>query len=480
MSFEDLQDYIQFSVKNNSLLRIDEEVSPDLELTHILSEEQRTGPGRTVLFSNVKGSEIPVVGNIFSTNEKMNAILGSTPSEIGQRLRNLIRIPDDTESMISRGMEMYRELGGAKPKVHQSFGSDHVVQDTVDLGRYPVCRTWPEDAGPFITLPVVVTRDRETGQRNVGMYRMQVYDSETTGMHWHIHKGGAGHFAESRKSGTPLDVAVVIGTDPLTIFSAVAPLPEGIDEFSFQGIISKKRLDLVKGTTVDLEYPRNAEIVLEGYIDPAETRTEGPFGDHTGYYSLEEEFPVFHIKKVIERKNPVYPTTIVGKLWQEDVIIGKAVERMFLPLIQMQIPEIVDINTMEEAVFHNMVVVSIRKRYPGHAKKVMFAIWGMGQLMFSKIVVVVDSDIDVHDRKAVIWAMSTRIDPDRDVTIIPGTVTDSLDHASSLFNYGSKMGIDATRKDASEGYGRRWPGVLKMTDEIDSLVREKMKKYAIE
>ncbi|MHB1709283.1 MAG: menaquinone biosynthesis decarboxylase [Thermoplasmataceae archaeon] len=480
MSFEDLQEYIQFSKNNNYLLRIDEEISPDLELTHILSEEQRTGPGRTVLFSNVKGSEIPVVGNIFSTNEKMNAILGSTPSEIGQRLRNLIRIPDDTESMISRGMEMYRELGGAKPKVHQSFGSDHVAQDKVDLGRYPVCRTWPEDAAPFITLPVVVTRDRETGQRNVGMYRMQVYDSETTGMHWHIHKGGAGHFAESSKSGTPLDVAVVIGTDPLTIFSAVAPLPEGIDEFSFQGIISKKRLDLVKGTTVDLEYPRNAEIVLEGYIDPAETRTEGPFGDHTGYYSLEEEFPVFHIKKVIERKNPVYPTTIVGKLWQEDVIIGKAVERMFLPLIQMQIPEIVDINTMEEAVFHNMVIVSIRKRYPGHAKKVMFAIWGLGQLMFSKIVVVVDSDIDVHDRKAVIWAMSTRIDPDRDVTIIPGTVTDSLDHASSLFNYGSKMGIDATRKDSSEGYGRRWPDVLKMTDEIDSLVREKMKKYATE
>lgn len=480
MSFEDLQEFIQYSVKNKTLLKIEDEVSPDLELTHMLSEEERVGKNRTMLFSNVTGADIPALGNIFSTQEKMNAILGATPSEIGKGLMNLIRIPDDTESMISRGMEMYRELGGAKPKVHQSFGSDHSVLEKVDLTRYPICRTWPMDAAPFITLPVVITKDRKTGQRNVGMYRMQLYDSETTGMHWHIHKGGAGHFSESRKSMEPMDVAVVVGTDPLTIFSAVAPLPEGIDEFSFQGIISKKRLDLVKGETVDLEYPRNAEIVLEGYIDPSETRVEGPFGDHTGYYSLEEEFPVFHIRKIIEKKNATYPTTIVGKLWQEDVIIGKAVERMFLPIIQMQVPEIVDMNTMEEAVFHNMVIVSIRKRYPGQAKKVMFAIWGMGQLMFSKIVVVVDDDINIHDRKAVIWALSTRIDPDRDVIIIPGTVTDSLDHPSPLFNYGSKMGIDATRKDKSEGYNRRWPDTLEMSREIDTIVKEKMKKYAIQ
>ncbi|MEM0155836.1 MAG: UbiD family decarboxylase, partial [Thermoplasmataceae archaeon] len=359
MSFEDLRDFIQYSIKNNSLIRVEDEVNPDLELTHMLSEEERVGMGRTMLFTNVKGSEVPAVGNIFSTQEKINAILGSTPLEIGTGLTDLVRIPDDTESMLSRGMEMYRQLGGAKPKVHQSFGSEHTVLDKVDLTRYPICRTWPQDASPFITLPVVITKNRETGQRNVGMYRMQVYDSETTGMHWHIHKGGAGHFSESRRAKEPMDVAVVLGTDPLTIFSAVAPLPDGIDEFSFQGIISKKRLDLVKGMTVDLEYPRNAEIVLEGYVDPSETRVEGPFGDHTGYYSLEEEFPVFHIRKIIERKNAVYPTTIVGKLWHEDVIIGKAVERMFLPVIKMLVPDIVDLNTMEEAVFHNMVIVSI-------------------------------------------------------------------------------------------------------------------------
>jgi 4-hydroxy-3-polyprenylbenzoate decarboxylase len=479
MSFEDLRDFIQYSMKNNSLIRIEDEVSPNLELTHMLSEEERAGRGRTMLFTSVKGSEVPAVGNIFSTQEKMNAILGSTPLEIGTGLTDLVRIPDDTESMISRGMEMYRQLGGAKPKVHPSFGSDHTVLDRVDLTRYPICRTWPLDAAPFITLPVVVTKNRETGQRNVGMYRMQVYDPETTGMHWHIHKGGAGHFSESRRAKEPMDVAVVLGTDPLTIFSAVAPLPDGIDEFSFQGIISRKRMDLVKGVTVDLEYPRNAEIVLEGYVDPSETRVEGPFGDHTGYYSLEEEFPVFHIRKIIEKKNAVYPTTIVGKLWHEDVIIGKAVERMFLPVIKIIVPDIVDLNTMEEAVFHNMVIVSIRKRYPGQAKKVMFALWGTGQLMFSKIIVVVDDDIDVHDRKQVIWAMTTRIDPDRDVIIIPGTVTDSLDHPSPLFNYGSKMGIDATRKGSSEGYNRVWPDTLEMNSEIDSIVKEKMKKYAI-
>lgn len=479
MVFDDLHSYLEFLDKKSDLVKIDQEVNPDLELTYLLSEEERIGKGRTMLFEKVMGSAIPCVGNLFSTQEKMDAILGGSPIEIGTRLRNLVRPPDDTESMISRGMEMIRELGGVRPKVSNSFGGSHHALEKVDLDRYPIPRTWPQDAGRYITMPMVITKDPLNGQRNVGMYRMQVIDSETTGMHWQTHKGGAEHEKDSRERSKPMDVAVVLGSDPLSIFSAVAPLPNGIDEFSFRGLVAKKRFELTKGDTVDLEYPKNAEIVLEGYVDPTETRVEGPFGDHTGYYSLEEEFPVFHVKKIIEKKNPLYPTTIVGKLWHEDVIMGKAIERIFLPIIRIQVPEIVDMNTMEESVFHNMVVVSIKKRYPGHAKKVMFALWGLGQLMFSKIIVVVDEDVDVQDRKQVIWALSTRIDPQRDVFVVPGTVTDSLDHPSMLFNYGSKMGIDATRKGSSEGYSRRWPDVLEMTENIRNTVNEKGKKLGL-
>lgn len=476
MVFEDLREFIDHLGKTGNLRTMDDEVDPELELTYILSEEERIGKGDAILFNSVKDSQIPAVGNLFSTRERMELILGGSPEDIGLRLQNLIRVPDDTDSMISRGLEMMKELGGVKPKISSSMGSSHRTMEKVDLGRYPICKTWPQDGGNFITLPLVITRDPVTGQRNMGMYRMQVFDNETTGMHWHIHKGGSEYEQNYAERSKLMDVAVVLGSDPLTMFSAVAPLPNGIDEFSFRGIISRKRMELVRGQTVDLVYPRNSEIVLEGYVDPSETRVEGPFGDHTGYYSLEAEFPVFHIKKIIEKDKPLYPTTIVGKLWHEDVIMGKAIERMFLPLVRIQIPEIVDMNTMEEAVFHNMVVVSIKKRYPGHAKKVMFAIWGMGQLMFSKIVLVVDPDINVHDRKQVIWAMSTRIDPSRDVIIIPGTVTDSLDHPASTMNYGSKMGIDATRKDESEGFMRPWPDVLDMKQEIVMEAQAKREK----
>ncbi len=477
MTFEDLHEYVQFLAKRNDLRIIREEVDPDLELTQILSEEERIGGSHTLYFENVKGSQVPAVGNLFSTQDKMLAILGDSPAKIGDRIRNLARMPDQSESMLSRGLEMWRELGGVRPKITGSLPGGYQELEKVDLDRYPITKTWPMDSGKFITLPMVITKDPVTGERNAGMYRMQVYDSETTGMHWHIHKGGSSHFQDQGKK--EMEVAVVIGTDPLTMFSAVAPLPEFLDEFSFVGLVSKRRLELAKGRTVDIEYPRNAEIVLEGYIDPNETRVEGPFGDHTGYYSLEEEFPVFHIKKIIERKDRMYPTTIVGKLWHEDVIMGKSIERMFLPLIRMQLPEVVDINTMEEAVFHDMIVVSIKKRYPGHAKKVMFGMWSLGQLMFSKIVLIVDDDIDVHDRKQVIWALGTRVDPERDVLIVPGTITDTLDHAAPMLNYGSKMGIDATRKSKSEGYDRKWPDVLSMSEEVAKKVKDRWIKLGL-
>lgn len=477
MPFDDLHSYIQHLTKVNEVRTITQEVDPDLELTYILSEEQRIGSSKTLFFEKPKDSVIPAVGNLFSTKEKMNAILGEEPEKIGERLKSLVRMPDSSESMISRGLEMWREMSGVRPKVTGSLGGGYEELENVDLGRYPICRTWPMDAGRFITLPMVISKDPETGERNVGMYRMQVYDKETTGMHWHIHKGGSAHYLESGKK--EMDVAVVIGADPLAMFSAVAPIPENIDEFSFAGLIARKRMELVRGKTVDIEYPKNAEIILEGYVDPQETRIEGPFGDHTGYYSLEDAFPVFHIRKIIERKDRIYPTTIVGKLWHEDVVIGKTIERMFLPMIQMLFPEIVDLNTMEEAVFHDMVVVSIKKRFPGHAKKVMFGMWGIGQLMFSKIVVVVDNDIDVHDRKQVIWAIGTRVDPERDVVIVPGTFTDTLDHASSLINYGSKMGIDATKKSKGEGYNRTWPDVLQMSEEVQKKVMDRWRKLGL-
>jgi len=322
MTFDDLQDYISFLKKNNDLISVEEVVDPYLELTYIMDREEYSGRNKAILFQNVKNSQIPVIGNLFSGQRKMEWILGQKPYDIGMKLRNLIRPPGESESMISRGLEMLRELSGLRPKIHTSLPSSTKVLDKVDLDRYPICTTWPKDGGPFITLPIVITKNPVTGQRNAGMYRLQKYDNETLGMHWQIHKGGSQNMQDSREKKEVMDVAVTIGSDPLTIFSAVAPLPDPFDEFSFSGLISGKRIDLVKGNSVDLEYPMNSEIVLEGYVDPSETRIEGPFGDHTGYYSLEEEFPVFHIKKIIEKKNPVYPTTIVGKLWHEDVAMG--------------------------------------------------------------------------------------------------------------------------------------------------------------
>ena len=475
MTFDDLNDFIKYQEGNNDIIKINEEVDPDLELTYILSEEERIGKKKTILFNNVKGSRMPVLGNIFSSEKKIEAILGDTPYNIGLKLKNIVRIPDDTESMISRGLEMLKEMSGIKPKVYNRKGSEFEVVDP-HLTEYPITKNWPKDGGRYITMPVVITKDPDTGTRNVGTYRMQVYDDETAGMHWHIHKGGAEHMDRYKQEGKIMDVAVAIGVDPLTFFSSIAPLPNGIDEFSFRGILAKKHLELIKGETVNLEYPRSSQIVLEGYIDPSETRVEGPFGDHTGYYSLEEEFPVFHIKKIVQRLNPIYSTTIVGKLWHEDVRIGKAIERMFLPLIQIQIPEIVDMNIPEESVVANLMIVSIKKRYPGQAKKVMFSIWGTGQMMLTKIVVVVDDDIDIHNMKQVLWAMTTRIDPSSDVFIIPGAPTDSLDHPARTFNYGSKMGIDATRKGPDENYNRVWPETLKMDKNVEERVDELIKK----
>jgi 4-hydroxy-3-polyprenylbenzoate decarboxylase len=348
--------------------------------------------------------------------------------------------------------------------------------DNPSLAGLPVLKCWPGDGGPFITLPLVFTRDPETGRRNVGMYRMQVYNETTTGMHWHIHKDGAAHCARLRGSTEKMPVAVALGADPALIFAATAPLPPGIDEVLFAGFLRREQVELVKCETVDLEVPARAEVILEGYVDPDETRLEGPFGDHTGYYSLADQYPVFHLTCVTHRKEPIYPATIVGRPPMEDAFIGKATERIFLPLMRLTLPEIVDVNMPPEGVFHNCVIVSIKKRYPGHARKVMCALWGLGLMMLAKLIIVVDEDVNVQDVSEVMWRVFNNIDAGRDVMIVEGPL-DALDHASPLPHFGSKMGIDATRKGPAEGYQRQWPGDIVMSEKVKGLVDGKWKSY---
>jgi 4-hydroxy-3-polyprenylbenzoate decarboxylase len=344
-----------------------------------------------------------------------------------------------------------------------------VIHRDPDLGILPVLTCWPGDAGPFITLPMVFSKDPRSGTRNVGLYRMQIFDRRTTGMHWHLHKVGARHFQHQKGQAKRLDLAVCLGGDPAMIYAATAPLPDQIDEILFTGFLRKKGVELTKAVTVDVEVPANSDIVIEGYVDPAEPpRREGPFGDHTGFYSLADDYPVFHVTCITQRKNPIYPTTIVGRPPMEDAYLGKTTERLFLPLVRVTLPEIVDMNLPVHGVFHNLAVVSIKKEYPAHARKVMHALWGLGQMMFTKTLVVVDHDVNVQDLSEVTWVVGNNIDPKRDTIFVEGPV-DVLDHAAPVLGFGSKIGIDATRKWRSEGFERDWPDAIVMD--------EKTKKY---
>jgi 4-hydroxy-3-polyprenylbenzoate decarboxylase len=350
--------------------------------------------------------------------------------------------------------------------------------EEVDLGQLPVLTCWPDDGGPFITLPVVITQHPDTGRRNVGMYRMQVYDARTTGMHWHAHKGGAQHYRVAAAKGAALPVAVAIGPDPAVTYAATAPLPEDIDEILFAGFLRGEPVDMVPCVTQPLKVPAESQMVLEGYVQPGERRREGPFGDHTGYYSLADDYPVFHVTALTRRRTAVYPATIVGRPPMEDCFMAKATERIFLPLIKRQMPEIVDLNLPVEGVFHNLAFISIDKRYPGHARKVMHAIWGMGQMMFTKIIIVFDREVDVQDLSQVLWRLGNNVDPKRDTVFAEGPV-DALDHASPLPHFGSKMGIDATRKWPEEGFTREWPPVIDMDPEVKRKVDELWPKLGL-
>ena len=456
---------------NDDLLRVKDKFSCDLEISAFTNIVQKK-KGPALLFENPEGYKNPVLINIFGTEKRLNRVLGKDLETIRGEISELLEITSKKPGLLD-GIKLYSKL--------KSFGTETVSSGPVKdsklsgLGEIPILKTWPKDAGKYITAPVVITKDPETGIYNAGTYRMQVFDDETTGMHWQRQKTGYNHMLKARKMGRNLDVAVVIGVHPSIFFSSISPFPEGINEMAFAGYLMGERVKLVKGETVDLYYPAEAEIVLEGYVDPNEARIEGPFGDHTGYYSPPEEYPVFHIRRILARKDFIYHATVVGKFWNEDVIIGHAIEKIFLPAIKLLIPDIVDIFLPEEGVLNDIAVVSIDKKYPGQGIKVGMAVLSQGQLMFSKYVVVVDKDINVKDKSEVLWAIATRTDPSRDVVIIPRAPGDSLDHASFLPNLSGKMIIDATIKTREEGVLREWPEKIEM-DEY-ALLKGKIEKY---
>src|SRR5229473_118541 len=476
MAYSDLRDFIRRLEKEGELKRIQVEVDPVLEIAEFADRAVKSG-GPALLFERPKGYTIPVFINGYASMRRMELALevGSV-EEIARRISEYLemRMPEGLMGKLKM-LPKLAEMGSFFPKIVSQGPCQEVIKhDGFSLLDYPVLQCWPEDAGRFITLPMVFSRNPETGKRNCGCYRMQVYDERSAGMHWQTHKQGAEHYRRMEKSGqrTRMDVAVAIGADPATMYSAILPLPPDLDEMMISGFIRGKPVEKVKCESNDLEVPANAEIVLEGYVEIGELRTEGPFGDHTGFYSLADEYPVFHVTCVTQRKHPIYATTIVGPPPMEDYYMGKAIERIFLPLMRLQLPEVRDICMPAEGIFHNLILVSIRKSYPLHARKVMHAIWGLGQAMFSKVIVVVDEDVDVQHPREVAWKALNNIDPERDIEFVKGPV-DSLDHSSRLPNYGSKMGIDATRKWASEGFTRPWPDEILMDARTKTLVDSK-------
>ena len=520
MAYKDLREWIARLERAGELVTISQPVSPVLEMAEIadrtakLPATAKRGPGGpALLFDNVTGFPgARVLMNQFGSERRMKLALDvDSLDAIAGRIRTLLHPPTPTSFMDKlKLLPMLAEVGSFFPRVidRASAACKEVILkgEEIDMTKLPVLTTWPQDGGPFITLPCVITRDAKSGKRNVGMYRMQVYDKNSTGMHWQRQKNAAEQLRDRLRSTSPdaaaavdlmaitsggtssaasiaslstqtltairgdrMEVAVAIGTDPATTFSAIVPAPPEIEEYLIAGFLRQKSLELVKGETVSLEVPAHAEYILEGFVNLAELKTEGPFGDHTGFYTMQDEYPVFHITCITHRRKPIYAATVVGKPPMEDAWMGKAVERIFLPLMQLTMPEIIDVNLPSAGVFHNLMIVAIRKSYAGHARKVMNGIWAMGQAMFTKCIIVVDEDCDVQDLNEVTLRTANNIDPERDIQFTLGPV-DSLDHASRLPNYGSKMGIDATRKWPAEGFTRQWPPMLAMPPEIKARV----------
>jgi 4-hydroxy-3-polyprenylbenzoate decarboxylase len=474
----DLREWIDLLEREGELVRVRAEVDADLEITEIVDRTVKAG-GPALLFERVRGSERPLLINQFGTERRMCLALGvSRLDDVAERVSDVLEM-QPPEGLVAkvRGLQKLKSLADSMPRTVRRGACQEVVLegDAVDLGLLPVQRCWPGDPAPFITLPAVITRDPRTGGRNVGMYRMQVLDRRTTAMHWQIHKDGR---ADYLMTDGRMQVAVALGLDPVTAYSASAPLPKHVDELMLAGFLRGEPVELVRGRTVDLEVPANAEIVLEGYVEKDDLVDEGPFGDHTGYYTPAEPFPVFHLTAMTMRRGAIYPSIVVGKPPQEDAWLGKATERIFLPAIRMTVPEIVDYDLPVAGAFHNCCIVSIRKAYPGHARKVMHAIWGLGMLSLTKAIVVVDAHVDVHDYEQVVFYLGANVDPARDVVLSEGPL-DHLDHAPARQFVGGKLGIDATAKGPAEG-ARPWPEEIAMSDEIRRRVEERWDEYGID
>jgi 4-hydroxy-3-polyprenylbenzoate decarboxylase len=473
----DLREWIDLLEREGELHRVAAEVDPYLEATEIVDRVVGAG-GPALLFERPRGSDRPLLVNQFGTERRMCLAFGvERLDDVAAKLTGVLEMqPPAGLAEKLRGLKQLKSIADSRPRTVRSGACQEVVMrgDEVDLGTLPVQTCWPGDAAPFITLPAVITRDPRNGQRNVGMYRMQVLGPRATAMHWQIHKDGRADylFSDGR-----MEVAVALGLDPVTAYSASAPLPKHIDELMFAGFLRGEAVDLVKGVSVDLEVPANAEIVLEGYVEKGELTEEGPFGDHTGYYTPPEPFPVFHVTALTMRRDAIYPSIVVGKPPQEDAWLGKATERIFLPAIKATVPEIVDYDLPVAGAFHNCVIVAIRKAYPGHARKVMHSIWGLGMLSLTKAVVVVDADVDVHDYEQVFFYVGANVDPARDVVLADGP-TDHLDHSSTLQFVGGKLGIDATAKGPAEG-AREWPPEIEMSAEVRERVDARWNEYGI-
>jgi 4-hydroxy-3-polyprenylbenzoate decarboxylase len=476
--YEDLTDFLADLDKRKLLVRIKESVSPDLEIAAVTDRASKmAGGGPALLFEQPGGFRMPVASNVFGSLERMCLALGvKTLDDLAAEINQLMT-PQMPEGIMDalKMLPMVGRLRDLMPKTVKDAPCQEIVRRDGTLDDLPILKCWPEDGGRFITLPLVFTKDPETGMRNIGTYRMQVFDGRTTGMHWQRHKGGAQHYRVAERLGRRLAVAVALSPEPVLTYCATAPMPEGLDELILGGFLAKRRIEMVKCVSVDLEVPASSHIVIEGYVEPGERRREGPFGDHTGFYSQPDDYPVFHVTCITQRKNPTYLTTVVGVPPMEDFYLGMASERIFLPLIQKTHPEIVDMHFPAEGIFHNLVIISIDKRYPGHARKIMSAVWGLGQLMFSKTVVIVDKDVDVHNLREVAWIVGTHMDPSRDVQMTKGPL-DDLDDACDVPAYGGKMGIDATRKWASEGYTRTWPARVRTTEAAGKRAAEILSK----
>jgi 4-hydroxy-3-polyprenylbenzoate decarboxylase len=500
MAWRDLREFVAHLEKHDRLRRVSVPVSRDLEITEITDRVSKTAGAANValLFERVEGVTMPVLVNAFGSAERMAWALGVDDlDELGRRLAKLLdlRMPGTFAERL-RKLGTLIDVARAAPRIVSDAPCQELVETAdASVAGLPILQCWPGDGGRYITLPAVFSRDPRTRARNVGMYRLQVFDDRTLGLHWQTHKGGAEHqrvaLDAAGTSGQPapagsvelgegarMPVAIALGGDPALIYAASAPLPPGVDEIVFAGWLRGSGVEMVRCRTIDLEVPAHAEIVLEGWVDPTERRMEGPFGDHTGYYSIARDYPVFHLTAVTRRARPIYPTTIVGRPPQEDYWLGKATERLFLPIIKLMLPEVVDMNMPAEGVFHNLVIVSIRKRYPGQARKVMTALWGMGLMMLAKTIVVVSEHVNVHDLSEVAWRATGNIDPRRDLVIIEGPM-DDLDHAALRHRFGGKLGVDATEKGPLDDVVQPWPDEIVMTEEIRERVTRRWKDYGL-